>query len=139
MHVVPAWRNATHTMQQFANKHVLITGGSEGLGLALAKQLVAQNARVSLVARTLSKLEAAAQTVVEGTGCNRSQVSYHTADVSNYEQVWLMQAVTSVLHMLVAEPTAWHVGGMRAGGASSAISRSSAWRSGHADLLCWGS
>jgi NAD(P)-dependent dehydrogenase (short-subunit alcohol dehydrogenase family) len=84
-------------MQQFANKHVLITGGSEGLGLALAKQLVAQNARVSLVARTLSKLEAAAQTVVEATGSNRSQVSYHTADVSNYEQVWLIQTVVSVL------------------------------------------
>ncbi len=73
-------------MQQFANKHVLITGGSEGLGLALAKQLVAHNARVSLVARTLSKLEAAAQAVVAGSG-NRSQVSCHSADVTNYQQV----------------------------------------------------
>lgn len=32
----------------YANKHVLITGASEGLGLALAKLLVAKNARVTL-------------------------------------------------------------------------------------------
>lgn len=77
-------------MQQFAtNKHVLITGGSEGLGLALAKQLVAHNARVSLVARTKSKLEAAAQAVSACTPNQdrSSQVSWHSADVTNYQQV----------------------------------------------------
>jgi short-subunit dehydrogenase len=78
------------SMQQFAtNKHVLITGGSEGLGLALAKQLVAHNARVSLVARTKSKLEAAAQAVATCTPNQdrSSQVSWHPADVTNYQQV----------------------------------------------------
>jgi 3-dehydrosphinganine reductase len=77
-------------MQHFAtNKHVLITGGSEGLGLALAKQLVAHNARVSLVARTKSKLESAAQAVSASTPNQdrSSQVSWHSADVTNYQQV----------------------------------------------------
>lgn len=74
-------------MQQFgSNKHVLITGGSEGLGLALAKQLVAQNARVSLVARTKSKLEAAAVAVAGSTG-NTQSVSWHSADVTKYPEV----------------------------------------------------
>jgi NAD(P)-dependent dehydrogenase (short-subunit alcohol dehydrogenase family) len=84
----------------FANKHVLITGGSEGLGLALAKQLASQNARVSLVARTLSKLEAAENAVLasypqqqqqQQQGSNEQQaqqlVYYHSADVTKYKQV----------------------------------------------------
>jgi NAD(P)-dependent dehydrogenase (short-subunit alcohol dehydrogenase family) len=89
----------------FANKHVLITGGSEGLGLALAKQLASQHARVSLIARTLSKLEAAEQAVLasypqqrrqqqpqqqQQQGSNEQQeqlVYYHSADVTKYKQV----------------------------------------------------
>lgn len=40
-------------------KHVYITGGSQGLGLALAKDLAKRGASISIVARTQSKLEAA--------------------------------------------------------------------------------
>ena len=40
-------------------KHVLITGGSAGIGLALAAELVARKANVTLVARTKSRLESA--------------------------------------------------------------------------------
>lgn len=91
-------------MQQFAtNKHVLITGGSEGLGLALAKQLVAHNARVSLVARTKSKLEAAAQAVSTCTPNQdrSSQVSWHPADVTNYQQVSETQSSHSVSSCII--------------------------------------
>lgn len=80
-------------MQHFANKHVLITGGSEGLGLALAKQLVAQGARVSLVARTKSKLEAAATAVTAGN--QSSQVSCHPADVTKYQEVCGLERCSS--------------------------------------------
>ncbi|KAF8439756.1 hypothetical protein L210DRAFT_3401946 [Boletus edulis BED1] len=38
-------------------KHVYITGGSQGLGLALAKILVKKGANISIVARTQSKLD----------------------------------------------------------------------------------
>lgn len=85
--LLPSVPRTASSMQQFgSNKHVLITGGSEGLGLALAKQLVAQNARVSLVARTKSKLEAAA-VAVAGSTDNTQSVSWHSADVTKYPEV----------------------------------------------------
>lgn len=40
-------------------KHVYVTGGSQGLGLALAKDLARKGANVSIVARTQRKLDAA--------------------------------------------------------------------------------
>src|SRR5215471_8928843 len=43
----------------FKNKTVLITGGSRGLGLEIARILAAEGAYVSLVARNASTLEAA--------------------------------------------------------------------------------
>ncbi len=42
-------------------KHALVTGGSEGIGLAVARELVLRGARVSLVARTQAKLDRAAE------------------------------------------------------------------------------
>jgi NAD(P)-dependent dehydrogenase (short-subunit alcohol dehydrogenase family) len=50
-------RNAYH----FAGKVVLITGGSRGLGLVLARQLAAEGARLAICARNLGELEAAQQ------------------------------------------------------------------------------
>lgn len=41
---------------QLRDQHVLITGGSSGIGLALARQAAAAGARVSLVARDPAKL-----------------------------------------------------------------------------------
>ena len=41
----------------FSCQHVYITGGSQGLGLALAKILVKRGANISIVARTQSKLD----------------------------------------------------------------------------------
>src|SRR5262245_13424713 len=46
-------------MQRFANKLALITGGSSGIGLAAAKRLADEGARVVLVARSEDKLAAA--------------------------------------------------------------------------------
>ena len=42
-----------------AGKVILITGGSSGIGLALAKRVAAEGARVALVARRVEPLEAA--------------------------------------------------------------------------------
>jgi NAD(P)-dependent dehydrogenase (short-subunit alcohol dehydrogenase family) len=45
----------------FAGKVVLITGGSRGLGLVLARQFAAEGARLAICARNLGELEAAQQ------------------------------------------------------------------------------
>lgn len=44
----------------FAGKHVVITGGSEGIGLALAQLFLQDGATVSLVSRSEGKLRKAA-------------------------------------------------------------------------------
>ena len=43
----------------FKGKNVVITGGSSGLGLAIAKELAARGAIVTLIARNKEKLEMA--------------------------------------------------------------------------------
>ena len=47
----------------FKNQRIVITGGSSGLGLALAYALARDGARLTLVARDLRKLDAAAAAV----------------------------------------------------------------------------
>ena len=55
-----AGRRALSPAADLRGKHVLITGGSRGLGLALARELAGRGARLTLVARTRSDLETAA-------------------------------------------------------------------------------
>jgi NAD(P)-dependent dehydrogenase (short-subunit alcohol dehydrogenase family) len=73
----------------FAHKHVVVTGGSEGLGLEIARQLARLQARISLIARTESKLAAAASSIASEPGAQRDNIHYATADVSQYSQVWV--------------------------------------------------
>ena len=47
-------------MQRFENKTILITGGSSGIGLAGARRLVEEGARVIITGRTEERLQAAA-------------------------------------------------------------------------------
>jgi len=54
-----AVRSATRVRYNFRNKSVLITGGSRGLGFVLARTFAEQGARLTLVARHQSSLDAA--------------------------------------------------------------------------------
>jgi len=54
------------TRHSFANKHVLITGGSQGIGKALAARLLARGARVTLLARTEKTLQKAKEELSAG-------------------------------------------------------------------------
>lgn len=49
----------------FKGKHVVITGGSSGLGLELAKQIASEEANVTIIARRSDQLELARQEIVE--------------------------------------------------------------------------
>jgi NAD(P)-dependent dehydrogenase (short-subunit alcohol dehydrogenase family) len=59
---------ATRRTCSFARKVVLITGGSRGLGLALARQLCAEGTRVALLARDPDELARAREELVQAGG-----------------------------------------------------------------------
>ena len=71
----------THPPLSLRDQHVLITGGSSGIGLALARQSAAAGARVSLIARDPAKL-AAAQAAVSAVATSAAQVFTASVDVS---------------------------------------------------------
>ncbi|MGF1582965.1 MAG: SDR family NAD(P)-dependent oxidoreductase [Gemmataceae bacterium] len=67
----------------FANKVVLITGASSGIGWCLAEQLASQGAKVGLLARRVNKLEKLA-TQIQGSG---GTACYVTGDVTNRDEI----------------------------------------------------
>jgi NAD(P)-dependent dehydrogenase (short-subunit alcohol dehydrogenase family) len=56
-----AWRQ--RAAYDFSGKSVVITGGSRGLGLVMARQLAAQGAKLTLIARDAAELERASEDV----------------------------------------------------------------------------
>ncbi|CAH8361558.1 unnamed protein product [Eruca vesicaria subsp. sativa] len=66
------------------SRHVFITGGSSGIGLALAHRAASEGARVSILARSASKLEEAKESIKLATGV---EVSTFSADVRDYDAV----------------------------------------------------
>src|SRR5688572_15007279 len=58
-----AWRR--RNPYDFAGKSVLITGGSRGLGLVMARELAAEGARLTLIARDAEELARAAADILE--------------------------------------------------------------------------
>jgi NAD(P)-dependent dehydrogenase (short-subunit alcohol dehydrogenase family) len=56
-----AWRR--RTSYEFTDKSVVITGGSRGLGLVLARELAGEGARLTLVARDEAELGTAAEDI----------------------------------------------------------------------------
>lgn len=66
------------------SRHVFITGGSSGIGLALARQAAAEGARVTILARNLEKLEEAKASIRLSTGID---VAILSADVCDFEAV----------------------------------------------------
>jgi NAD(P)-dependent dehydrogenase (short-subunit alcohol dehydrogenase family) len=68
-------------MDTLKGKHAVVTGASRGIGLAIARGLLAQGARVTLMARDAAALEAAAvEAAAAGLG---NGVAWQTVDVTD--------------------------------------------------------
>ncbi|XP_010942950.2 3-dehydrosphinganine reductase TSC10A [Elaeis guineensis] len=65
-------------------RHVFITGGSSGIGLALARRAAAEGARVSILARSAARLNEAREAIRLATGVD---VAVFSADVRDAEAV----------------------------------------------------
>jgi len=68
---------------QLQNQHVLITGGSKGIGLSCALGFLREGARVSLVSRDLQNLQQGLQTLIEAFPQAEGRVSLHAADLKD--------------------------------------------------------
>jgi NAD(P)-dependent dehydrogenase (short-subunit alcohol dehydrogenase family) len=83
-------------------KHAIVTGGSLGIGKAIARELAREGVDVAIVARSRDRLEAAAKEIAAETG--RRVIAMPT-DVTSREQVDSMvaQAASQLggLHILV--------------------------------------
>ena len=65
------------------NHHVLITGGSKGIGLACAKVFLEEGAKVSLVSRDQATLDAAKQSLVKQIPGSAERIAVYSADLKN--------------------------------------------------------
>jgi NADP-dependent 3-hydroxy acid dehydrogenase YdfG len=72
-------------------KIALVTGGGSGIGLAVARQMLAEGARVAITGRNEAKLRQAAESLGGG-----ERLIYHPADLADPAQVQkLVQTVTT--------------------------------------------
>ncbi len=67
----------------FKEKHVVVTGGSSGLGLALARELAAKGAIITIIARSKEKLQTAKAEIAQAGG----RVHVFSSDVSKMESI----------------------------------------------------
>src|ERR1700737_4388947 len=83
-------------------KHAIVTGGSRGIGKAIARELAREGIDVGIVARNKGDLEATARELAAETG---QRIIPLAADVTSKEQVdeMVAQAVRQLggLHILV--------------------------------------
>lgn len=71
----------------WTRKHVLVTGGSSGIGLAAAEEIARRGAHVTLVARDEARLEAASRRVASAAADDSQRTHRVAADVADWEQV----------------------------------------------------
>lgn len=67
----------------YRGKHVLVTGGSSGIGLEVAREYVRQGANVSIMARDKKKLDAAKVELVAGDKALDGQVFCVSGDTGS--------------------------------------------------------
>ncbi|KAI7754173.1 hypothetical protein M8C21_012591, partial [Ambrosia artemisiifolia] len=80
------------------SRHVFITGGSSGIGLAIARQAVAEGARVTILARDVNRLEQAKASIRASTGI---EVDILSADVRDFEAVKKAVESSSPIDILI--------------------------------------
>lgn len=83
-------------MRSLVNRHAIITGGSRGIGLAIAQRFASEGASVTLVGRDASRLQTALKSLPqkapaglpseEGQPPRTLKHDYRAFDVSRFEE-----------------------------------------------------
>lgn len=85
---------------QFKDKTVVITGGSDGLGFALAKQFVSKGSKVIIIGRDKVRLDKAVKELGE-------VVKGYVADVSNLKQIQSVAGDLKDVDVLINNAGIW--------------------------------
>jgi len=95
---------------ELQGKTAIVTGGSRGIGKAIARELAREGVEVAIVARGREALEGAAKELADETGGRFVPI---TADTGNEESVQLMvqQAAIALGHLDILVNCAARVGG----------------------------
>jgi len=95
---------------ELSGKTAIVTGGSRGIGKAIARELAREGVDVAVASRGREELEATAKELAEETG---RRIIPITADTGNEESVQSMvhQAATAMGHLDILVNSAARVGG----------------------------
>lgn len=87
--VAAALMGLFHQRRNMAGQHVVITGGSKGIGLALAQQFLKRKCQVTLLARQQTDLDRAVKLLEEKAAAQEqdSKVQAFSADATSPDQV----------------------------------------------------
>lgn len=83
---------------KLAGQHVLITGGSKGIGLACAEGFLREGARISLISRSEANLKSAAAKLLTNFKPEQSQIGVFSADLQDAAQAGRALAKAEHLH-----------------------------------------
>ena len=78
-----SWFSTRGKVWDVDGHHIFLSGGSEGLGLELAKLLVSKGAHVTIVARNVDKLKAAKESIEQKRLRKTQKVLTYAVDVAN--------------------------------------------------------
>ena len=74
-------------MKDFTDKRVYITGGSSGIGLAVARGLASRGAHIAIFARNMAGLESARKTIEGDRRSSAQKVDVMQVDVADHDDV----------------------------------------------------
>jgi NAD(P)-dependent dehydrogenase (short-subunit alcohol dehydrogenase family) len=83
---------------QLKGRTALVTGGSRGIGLAVARQLASEGCHLHLAARSAADLEAARKQIADAYAAN---VAVHSLDLSKRENAVALASACGSLDILV--------------------------------------
>ncbi|WP_416676140.1 SDR family oxidoreductase [Egbenema bharatensis] len=111
------WRKSKSTIAPFYHHHAMIVGGSSGIGKATAQQLAQSGAHLSIIARTVTTLEAAKAEIESARIDPDQRVISIAADITNAQQI--EQAIQTAIrqqgtpHLLIVAAGMAHSGYFR--------------------------
>jgi 3-dehydrosphinganine reductase len=93
--------NSDKLRKQVQGRHCVVTGGSQGLGKAIAEELVLHGAHVTIVSRSVSKLEKAIQELERSRQNEDQRIEYKSCDLSSMEDTSAMMENMMPPHWLI--------------------------------------